>query len=416
MKFSARLYALALLFGTLCAGNAMALDCGMNTGQPAMGKPIMIGGIFGDAPPGNWSASTQAAAAYFACVNANGGINGRPVKYIAENDQWNPEAAVQAAAKLVNDDKVVAMVASGSFIEMAVNGKAYQQAGIMSMASACAISECFDNPNIVSTNQGPLPSILGAVMYAREELGAKNIACIATAIPNSGNWSCDEAIRYIESYGGKGTMIPVSPISPDFSSAVLEAMATGADTMVLNMPGSLAVPVLAAAKDQDIRDQYKWVSSTPLYDLSIPAAIGEYWAGHIFVNAELTPLSENGPDAQNWIAVLDKFGRPEDKRDTFSQAGYLSARFFVKAALEMKPQDLDDRAKVTSAIKAIKGYRSDLMCGPYYVGDANFHMPNHAGYMVKIVKDGFEVVRGCYEYDSKYFDPMRKIETEMGLR
>jgi branched-chain amino acid transport system substrate-binding protein len=55
------------------------------------------------------------------------------------------------------------------------------------------------------------------------------------------------------------------------------------------------------------------------------------------------------------------------------------------------------------------------MCGPYYVGDAAFHQPNHAGQMVKVVAGGFEVVRPCYEYDSAYFDRHKAIEKELGL-
>jgi branched-chain amino acid transport system substrate-binding protein len=82
----------------------------------------------------------------------------------------------------------------------------------------------------------------------------------------------------------------------------------------------------------------------------------------------------------------------------------------------MDPAGLDDRAAVTAAIRGIVGYTSDLMCGPYYVGDADFHMPNHAGYMVRIMADGFEVLRECYEYDSAYFDRHKAIEAELGLR
>ena len=52
----------------------------------------------------------------------------------------------------------------------------------------------------------------------------------------------------------------------------------------------------------------------------------------------------------------------------------------------------------------------------YYVGDADFHMPNHAGYMVKIVKGGFDVVRECYEYEAPYFDAHHALEKEMGMK
>lgn len=417
MKRSKTLLALLALGLMGFGGTAMAgVTCGANTGQAATGAPIIVGGIFSNGAPGDWSSSTDSAAAYFACVNANGGINGRPIDYRVQDDQWNPEAAAQAAAKLVNDDKAVALVGNGSFIEMAVNAKTYADAGIMSMASACAISECFESSNIVSTNQGPLPSDLGAAQFAQEELGATNVACIGLNIPNNGIWSCQAVIDMMTKRGGTGSMAMLNPGAPDVNSALLEAVASGADTILLNLPAGLSIAVLKAAQEQDLRDSYVWISPTPMYDLSVPAAIGDYWNGKVYVNAELAPISVNGPDAQNWVAVLEAFGKADDPRDTFGQAGYLSAQFFVKAMLEMDPADLDDRAKVTAAIKAIKGYKSDLMCGPYYVGDADFHMPNHAGYMVQIIDGGFKIVRECYEFDSAYFDRIIALEKEMGLR
>ncbi|MBM1219217.1 ABC transporter substrate-binding protein [Ponticoccus sp. SC2-23] len=393
-----------------------AAECGANTGEPATGEPIFVGGIHGNAAPGDWTSSTDSAAAYFACVNANGGIHGRPIEYLVENDQWNPEAAAQAAARLVNDTDTVAMVGNGSFIEMAVNAGTYEAADIMVMASACAISECFETPNLVSTNQGPLPSNLGAAQYAQEELGAEHIACMGLNIPNNGIWSCNAVAEFMESRGGQSTPVLINPGAPDVNSALLEALASGADTILINQPAGIALAILSAAEEQDLRDMFNWIAPTPLYDLSVPDQLGSYWHGHVFVNAELAPLNLEGPDALNWVAVLDEFGNEDDPRDTFGQAGYLSARFFVKAMLEMDPADVGDRAKVSEAIRGISGYTSDLMCGPYYVGDADFHMPNHAGYMVQIVEGGFEIVRDCYEYDSPYFERHIAIETELGLR
>jgi branched-chain amino acid transport system substrate-binding protein len=397
-------------------GSALAeVSCGANTGTPADGAPIVVGGIYSNGAPGDWSSATDAAAAYFACVNANGGINGRPIDYRVEDDQWNPEAAAAAAAKLVNDAKAVAMVGNGSFIEMAVNAQTYVDQGIMAMASACAISECFETPNLVSTNQGPLASNLGAAQYAQEELGSKNIACIGLNIPNNGIWSCQAVIDYMTSKGGTGSMALLNPGAPDVNSALLEAVASGADTILMNLPAGLGLAVLKSAQEQDLRDSYIWIAPTPLYDLSVPDAVGEYWHGKIYVNAELAPVTMGGPDAQNWLAVMDAFGKPDDPRDTFGQAGYLSARFFVDAMLAMDPTGLDDRAAVTAAIRGIKGYTSDLMCGPYYVGDADFHMPNRAGRMVKVVAGGFELVRDCYEYESAYFDRIKEVEKSLGM-
>ena len=294
------------LFGLAVAGQAAAApSCGANSGVAATGEPIIVGGIHGNAAPGDFSASTDTAEAYFSCVNANGGINGRPIDYRVENDQWNPELAAQAAAKLVHDAGAVALVGNGSFMEMAVNADTNADENVMSMAAACAISECFESSNIVSTNQGPLPSNLGATQYAQEELGATNVACIGLNIPNNGPRSCQASIDLMKARGGDGSMALLNTGAPDVNSALLEAISNGADTILMNLPAGLSIAMLKAAEEQDLRDSYNWIAPTPLYDLSVPAALGDYWDGKVWVNAELAPFHLNGEDAQNWIAVMD---------------------------------------------------------------------------------------------------------------
>jgi branched-chain amino acid transport system substrate-binding protein len=401
----------------LTASTALAAPtCGGNTGQAATGAPIKVGGIFGNAAPGDFSASTTAARAYFDCVNANGGVAGRPIEYLTENDQWNPETAAQAASKLLKDEKVVAMVGNGSFVEMAVNAPLYKEENVMTMASACAVSECFESSNIVSTNEGPLPSTVGAAQYMVEEKGAQNISCIGLAIPNVGPWSCGAMEAYMADKGLKGSSVLLNPASPDVNSGLLEAVGSGADTILVNLPAGLAIAFLKAAEEQDMGATYQWASSTPLYDRTVPEALGAYWDGKMFINAELTPWDKGGPDATNWLAVMDAYAPKDAARDTFSQSGYVSARFFVDALTGMDAAKLDDRAAVTDAIKAIKGATSDLLCGPYYVGEADRHMPNHAGTMVVVKGGKFETVRDCYEYDSPYFAPILEQEKALGLR
>jgi branched-chain amino acid transport system substrate-binding protein len=112
---------------------------------------------------------------------------------------------------------------------------------------------------------------------------------------------------------------------------------------------------------------------------------------------------------------MDSYGASDDRRDTFSQSGYISARFFVDALLELDPASID-RATVTEAIQGIVGVESDLLCGPYYVGNADRHMPNHAGRMV-VYRDGaFEMVRDCYDIESSYLEPIIAQEAALGLR
>jgi branched-chain amino acid transport system substrate-binding protein len=408
------LAATAATLVVMAGAAAAAPQCGLNTGKKASGEPIKIGAIVGQTGPDDFSSAAKAAKAYFACVNDNGGINGRPIEYLIEDDQWNPEIAGQVATKLVKDVKVVALVASGSFVEMGVNAKLYATEDVMSMTAACAVSECFESRNIVSTNEGPLPSTVGAAQWAVTQKGAKNVVCIGINIPSVGPYSCGWMEKYMTSKKLTGSSILLDPGSADMNSAVLQAVASGADTVLVNLPAGMAAGFLKSAQEQGLRDNFKWISSTPLYDRAIPGMLGDYWHGHITVNIELTPLDGTGPDAVNWRETLDKYGATTDKRDTFSQAGYLAAKFFVNAALKLDPAKID-RKSMTAAIRAIKGETSDLLCGPYYVGDADRHMPNHANMMAEVVKGGFKVVSPCTDVDSAYLEPIRAIEKQLGI-
>ena len=118
MKTKVLALAGGLALFALSSSGAFALDCGANTGAAASGEPIMLGAITGQTGPDNFSSATKAASAYFACVNANGGINGRPIDYRVEDDQWNPELAAQLGAKLVNDQQAGALVCSSRIVEI----------------------------------------------------------------------------------------------------------------------------------------------------------------------------------------------------------------------------------------------------------------------------------------------------------
>ena len=188
--------ALASTLATLPAA-AAAPKCGLNNGKAANGQPIEIGAIVGKTGPADFSGSAQAAAAYFACVNANGGINGRPIHYSIEDDQWNPETAAQVAAKLVNDTKVVGMVGNSSFVECAANAKFYETSNVLVIAGVGVPRDCFHAKNIAPTNGGPRMSNIGAAQYMHDDLKVKRLVCLSLNIPNVGDWSCDG----IEAYG-----------------------------------------------------------------------------------------------------------------------------------------------------------------------------------------------------------------------
>src|SRR6266566_908638 len=55
---------------------ASTSQCGTKAGVAATGTPIPVGGIVTNQPGTSFTDIAYMARAYFACVNANGGING----------------------------------------------------------------------------------------------------------------------------------------------------------------------------------------------------------------------------------------------------------------------------------------------------------------------------------------------------
>ena len=98
-------------------------------------------------------------------MNDNGGINGRPIEYIAEEEQVDPQQIAGLARKLVEQDQVLGIVGSTSLIECAVNKDYYAEQGYYLIIAGVA-QACFESPNFSAVNMGPYYSSLGGAQAA----------------------------------------------------------------------------------------------------------------------------------------------------------------------------------------------------------------------------------------------------------
>ena len=410
----------ALLVGAITAfagQNAYAADakCGANTGKAATGAPIVIGGIVSITGPDNFSFSGYAAKAYFECVNANGGINGRPIKYDMLDDAWNPEQASQDAAKLINDEKAVALVGNMSFVDCGANQGAYEKADIMVVAGVGVPRDCFFQKNYVTTNAGPRVSNTKTLMYLVKQFPKiKRFVCLAPNIPNVGEWSCDGAVGWIKRNGGEGETIVFDPGSLDATSMILEAMAFKPDAISVSTPKGLAVPIFAAAEEQGLIDKVRWMGPASLYNPTFPPAISKAWDGKVWVDMELHAADANTPDTVNWRAVMDRYSTADIPRDTFAQAGYLAARVVTDTLLKMDPAKID-RASVTTALRGVKRFESDMFCAPWYIGDAPRHNANHNGPTSQVLGGKLVPTDVCIDSQDPELDDVHAYEKTIGI-
>jgi branched-chain amino acid transport system substrate-binding protein len=153
--------------------------------------------------------------------------------------------------------------------------------------------------------------------------------------------------------------------------------------------------VMKGAEAAGINDKVIWTCATPCNDLNFDTAMGPAWRGKVFINSELNLTNSTGADNALWLSVMDKYAKTDDPRDTFSQAGFLTAKIFVDTVLKLDAGSLTKEG-INAAIKGVAGYQTDLECKPWYFGPAAEHVPNNADRTIVVGPDGqFQESQGC---------------------
>src|SRR5690606_5094987 len=119
-----------------------------------------------------------AAGAVFDRVNAEGGINGRHIEFISEDDGGDSALAAQAARRLVLEDEVVAFAGSSSMVECSANAAFYAQHDVVSITGAGVEPTCFESSHIAPVNAGSLAGYETLLQFAAEDLGAERICAV----------------------------------------------------------------------------------------------------------------------------------------------------------------------------------------------------------------------------------------------
>jgi branched-chain amino acid transport system substrate-binding protein len=385
--------------------------CGAGTGQKASGEPIVLGALVTKIPGIDFTDITDAAAAYFDCVNDNGGVNGRPIKYIAQQHGSDPQQVASLATKLVETDKVLAFVGNTSILDCPVNKDFYAK-NDFNVIIAGVPNDCFQSPNMAALNMGPGYSGLGAASYLRRH-GAKSIVAVSPKQPGY------EAVQQIQLSDAKKAGLKTTsrletvPIAdPGALVQALVSQAGDGGGVVLDFTPPEGVKILQAAAQQGVIDKVMWGASTPLNDTSVPDAIGDQWDSKLFVNAELAMLDSNGPDMQLYRAVNKKYS-PDNPLGSFGQMGFVAAKIASDTLLELDENELTKKG-INDAILDIKNFKTDVLCKPWYFQEMKLHVPNNTDRTVT-PKDGKMVeAEGCTDIPASWPDLeyVRNFEAE----
>jgi branched-chain amino acid transport system substrate-binding protein len=390
---------------TTTQATTASLACGAGTGKKATGDPIKLGAIVTKQPGLDFSGSATGAKAYFDCVNDNGGIDGRPIQYTAEEDQTNPQQVASFATKLL-DDGTLAMVGSSSILDCEVNAKQYASRGVVSLAIG-ASRGCFFNPDIAPVNQGPYYSTLAMANYLLGD-GAKSIVAVVGKAPGSA-FQNQGAVELAKQKGVPGkSVLEELPIS-DASSVALKLSQEAGDGggVVIDLGAPEAIKILKAAEQQGLQDKVKWACAGGCYDAFVAKALGPAWEGKLPVAAELNLLDGDGADAKEYLAVTQQYSKGAQP-GVFGQLGYLTAKIATKGLLDAKLSEYTPES-VSKALRDVKGFQSDLLCKPWYFGDGEAHLANDATRVMVPEGGRFVVKKDCTDIPAVPSNPLADI-------
>ncbi len=391
-------------------------ECGAGTGAEATGEPIKIGGMATNIPGVDFTWITEMTGAYFDCVNDNGGINGRPIQYIAEEEQVDPQQIASLAVKLVEEDQVVGIVGSTSLIECSVNDDYYGEQGFHLIVAGVA-QDCFTSPNFSAVNMGPYYSSLGGAQAA-VRAGAEGKLVVVS--PNQPGFDVINSgvVEFAEENDMEGVSILEDvPINdPAGLAQRLVAEAGDGGGVVLDFTGPTVLPLLQAIEQQGLIDSVVWASSTPPNDPSLAAELSDAWNGKFLINAEFNVLDSGEPDQEHMNEVLEQYA-PDVPLSSFAQMGYLAGRIATDALLSI---DGDiTKESVNEAFRGVRNFVSDILCAPwYYDSGTGSNVSNNADLTVAPEDGNMVQVEDCFkitDLPGNPLDEIRAAEEENGL-
>ena len=263
----------------------------------------------------------KVAKAYFDCVNDNGGIRGRPIKYILYNEQLNPAQQAALARKLIESDKVVGIVGNTSFTECGTNWKYYKSQGLRRDRRRRP-GRVLRDPVLRRGEHGP------ALLEHRRGAGARQRGSKSLVVASPDTISAYADGGGLRSPRGRhpGQGLPGHLPVTDANTIVqqLYQAAGPGGGIILDFTPDTAPALMKAAEAQGLIDKVKWGSSTPIANTFMAGQFGK-WDGKLFINSEFGLLdASQGPDTRLMLAILKRYTKIDPQ--AFAQMGFLAGQ------------------------------------------------------------------------------------------
>ncbi|MGX7678442.1 ABC transporter substrate-binding protein [Jatrophihabitans sp. DSM 45814] len=246
--------------GAVAIATAMVAGCsssgsGTDAGQAAAPTevsasnltkaPLVVGSISSDTGiSGTGNAIPLTLRNWQNYVNANGGVNGHPVKVISKDDAGDPAKSITAVKSLVGDDHIIALLNFSNLGDSWGSYVAQQKVPVLDASASIGFHYAKD-ANFFPTGTTVLSVVWGQT-YAAKVAGAKSFGefyCAEQA-------ACAQAVPLVKGYATQNgltfaTAEAFSASAPDYTAQCLAMKNAKADAVELAGSGTRIVDACA---------------------------------------------------------------------------------------------------------------------------------------------------------------------------
>jgi branched-chain amino acid transport system substrate-binding protein len=322
---------------------------------------------------------------YFNKINQAGGIHGRKLVLVREDDLCKPEGAIAAVKKLVHEHKVFGILGGACSNSTLAARPEIEKAGVPFHVFSAVADGIVQPPapNIYTTQLTASIESKAQIQWALDR-GKKKLAIVA----QHDAWGRARYEPMLADFKQRGIEVVANEeVTVDLNDGTAQALRlknAGADAIML-----LGYPKAAAVMIRDsIKIGYKplWVGQTAIQDLpAFEGLVGIKGSLSDFVSITTVPGHPDNEQYAEWRKPLkDTF--PNDELSVFNLMGIAAAEVYAKV-LATAGKDLT-REKFLASYETIDNFKSSIYPGP--ISCKGTHLCNRSPAFVKL--DGGKVV------------------------
>jgi branched-chain amino acid transport system substrate-binding protein len=339
---------------------------------------IRVGAVSSMTGPVPLGQSAAAARAYFARINAEGGVNGRRIELVVVDDGFDPARARKAGQSMIDDERIVALIGGASGVDCSVNGARYERAGLMAVLGTGFEAACFQSSHLVPLNPGVFRTLKNALQFASTSLGAGRLCALLPDVPTLRGDLQRAVSDWEKASGVRLAHVGRFEVGSNPVDGVREVLAARCDAVVHAGLETYVAPWVRAVQKIPEAARLSTVFLTPAYTARVAEELGSPTVP-VYCMTEFEPWSSRSGTLTDWREQMRQSRVP---LSSFSQGGYSAAQLFVRLLRGMDGPVT--RPKVAQALRAVEGMNLPMLGTPITVGPGKMHNPNRSSMGMKL--------------------------------